>query len=258
MEPTEVTTLIDTFKSNAGAGILLLLYYLVLYGGRIIEGLGLNRNKGHRASDIKNRLEVIQLKIELEQKKRESGLSAETLAAIEAETLEQLGPKDGRQFTNQQKFIAIPLLILLAIVTVSELRDAQATGEDPFDSLIGSAFFAMVIVVGFWGIEHLQKVKSRRARAFGFIAFWTFGFFVIGAFIGAIMEEVTGVLLTSEDYGGIYLLVAFAVSLGFGLANRLPGMRAVEQPSVNLQNPGRKTEVDNNTTGINDGGDQRT
>ncbi|MBD1388987.1 hypothetical protein IC617_06055 [Neiella sp. HB171785] len=231
MEPSEVTTLIDTFKSNAGAGILLLLYYLVLYGGRLIEGLGLNRNKGNRAGDIKTRLEVMQLKIELEQKKRESGLSAETLAAIEAETLEQLGPKSGHQFNNKQKFIAIPLLLLLVIMAVSEIRDTQTNGEDPFDTIIGFVFFAIVIVVGFWGIEHLQKVKSRRARAAGFIAYWTFGLFIALAVVAAILEMAFGWLLTSEDYGGIYLLLAFVISLILGLMKRLPGMRAAESVS---------------------------
>lgn len=227
MEPSEISTLIDTFKANAGTGLLLLLYYLLLYGRRLIEGLGLNQNKGHRATDIKNRLEVEKLKIELEQQKKECGLDAAVLERIEQETLEQLGPRTGRQFNNKQKFIAIPILLLMGLVSFSEINDIQTAGgssEEIIDTLLGYAFISIVVIIGFWGIEHLQKLAPSGWRTAGFIGYWTFAFFIVAIFVASALEMLIGVVLTSEDYGGGYFLIATAISAVLGYFQRLPGM----------------------------------
>ncbi|MBW8189656.1 hypothetical protein K0504_01295 [Neiella marina] len=242
MEVAEINSLIDTFKANAGSGLLLLFYYLLLYGRRLIEGLGLNQSKGHRAVDIKTRLEVEKLKIELAQQKRESGLDDALLKQIEAETLAQLGPKSTHQFNNKQKFVAIPFMLLMGLVTFSEINDIQTAGgssEDIFDTVFGYVFICIVVVIGFWGIEHLQKRPPSKARTAGFVAYWTFAIFIIAAFIASAIEMAIGVILISDDYVGIYFLIGLVSSLILGALKKLPGMKVVEiSPESKKQSTG--------------------
>jgi hypothetical protein len=71
-----------------------------------------------------------------------------------------------------QKFLVIPLIILIAIQGVFELLSMDENSVNTeFDVVAGFVFIVTTIIVGFWGIPVLQSQKNGWLKKIGFIVF---------------------------------------------------------------------------------------
>jgi len=145
----------------------------------------------------------------------------------------RLGRQKDKPFTNAQKFVAIPLIILVILQSLLELQAlTPASPNSATDILTGTVFILTVIIVGFWGIPVLQKLQSRGLRKTGFIMFWTFGFYIPAYFLIFIFVKLnSGTEQLSGSTLGAIFLSALAASVILGIMGRLPFMRiAPENP----------------------------
>lgn len=235
MNINDMSTFIEGFKSNAGAGLLLLGYYLLVYGKNIINGLGLFKKDVNSVANIRNQIELMSLKLELEQKKKTSGLSEQELTQLEADVMRHFAATGSTEFTGKQRFIAIPLLILTTIMAGVELQALEQTPDTTsLDIVLGYIFVCTMIVVGFWGIQHLNKVKSKWGRTTGFIFYWTFVFYIALTMGFTIIDNAIGSTI-SDDFLGVFLLVSLAFCVVAGVRQRLPGMP--DSPSSQRSEP---------------------
>ncbi len=228
MEVQEIVKTVENLQANVSAGIVVVLYYLVVYWPRIKDGLGLSRRRQVDLDRVEKNFQLLKLRIEIEKIKQDSGLDSEVLERLEKEMQDRLEVKKGKPFTNAQKFVAIPLVILIILQCFLELQalDQNATNSAT-DILVGTVFIITIVIIGFWGIPVLQRQRAGWLRKTGFIVFWAFGFYIIAYFLIFItvkltwdIEQLTDALL------GMIFLTALVVSIVLGLMNRLPLMHS--------------------------------
>jgi hypothetical protein len=233
MEVQEIIKTVENLQANVSTGIIVIFYYLVVYWPRIKDGLGLTRNRKVDLDRVEKNFQLLKLRIEIEKLKKDSGLDSELLERLEQEMQSRLGRQKDKPFTNAQKFVAIPLIILIILQSLLELQAlTPASPNSATDILTGTVFILTVIIVGFWGIPVLQKLQSRGLRKTGFIMFWTFGFYIPAYFLIFIFVKLSSGTeqLPGSTLGAIFLS-ALAASVILGIIGRLPFMRvAPENP----------------------------
>lgn len=233
MEVQEIIKTVENLQANVSTGIIVIFYYLVVYWPRIKDGLGLTRNRKVDLDRVEKNFQLLKLRIEIEKLKKDSGLDSELLERLEQEMQSRLGRQKDKPFTNAQKFVAIPLIILVILQSLLELQAlTPASPNSATDILAGTVFILTVIIVGFWGIPVLQKLQSRGLRKTGFIMFWTFGFYIPAYFLIFIFVKLSSGTeqLPGSTLGAIFLS-ALAASVILGIIGRLPFMRvAPENP----------------------------
>ena len=226
MDAQEVVNVVEDLQTNASAGIVVIIYYLIVYWQRIKDGLGLSRENKNDLNRVEKSYQLLKLRIEIEKIKKDSGLDSTLLEQLEQEMQASLEDKKVKPFTDVQKFVAIPLIILVVIQSGFELQAIdQNSGNTGFDILSGTVFVITTIIVGFWGIPILQNQKKGWLKKTSFIAFWTFGFYILSYFSIFIfssnvleIEELAGTTL------GLILLFSFLCSLFLGIFEKLPFM----------------------------------
>ena len=226
MDAQEVTGLMQNFEQNAVAGFALILYYLAVNWSRIRDGLGIRKKQESYFEREKKHYELLKLKIEIEALKRDTGLDAEFASKLEAETREQLASKPITEYSNTQKFVAIPLMLLATLLSFMELEDLDQTPDtSAIDILSGYIFVIVIIIIGFWGLRKLKTLEAGPIRTTGYIAYWTMAFYILAYMFATLIQNLTGIPATAEVAAGWYLIIAFVVSVAGGLLGRLPGMR---------------------------------
>lgn len=226
MDAQEVIKVVEDLQTNAAAGIVVLIYYLIVYWQRIKDGLGLSRNNKKDLDKLERSYQLLKLRIEIEKIKKDSDLDSTLLEQFERETQASLEDKKAKPFTNVQKFLAIPLIILVVIQSGYELQAIdQTSGDTGFDILSGTVFVITMIIVGFWGIPILKNQKEGWLKKTGFIAFWTFGFYILSyILIFVFSSNVLEIEELTDTTIGLILLFSFLGSLFLGFLGKLPFM----------------------------------
>lgn len=238
MDVQEIIKTAEEIKGNVFVGIVIVLYYLIVYWPKIKDGLGISRNKKLDFEKIEKNYHLWKLRIEIEQLKKNSGLDIDLLERLEDEMLTRQGEFRHKSFTSAQKFFAIPLIIFIVLLTLIELQGInQASEGSIINTLSGSVFVITTIIVGFWGIPVLQSLKQSWIRKTGFVIFWAFGFYILLYFCVYIIFRVV-LKLDSVDNTtlGIVLLFSIISSLILGIINRLPFMRLKPEENVDTNN----------------------
>ena len=231
MNIQEVLKTVENFQGNVSAGIVVALYYLIVYWPRIKDGLGLSRSQKYDLDRMEKNYQLLKLRIEIEQIKKNSSLDSKLLERLEYEMQASLEEKKGKPFTTAQKFIAIPLIIIVIILGFIELQEInQESSNTSIDVLSGGVFVITTIIVGFWGIPILQACQKGWLRKTGFIIFWTFGFYIISYFLIFVFAKT---ILEIKELAGSTLRLIFlssiVCSLIIGMMGRLPFMRLVSK-----------------------------
>lgn len=226
MDVQEIIKTVENVQGNVSTGIVVLIYYLVVYWPRIKDGLGLGGRRQLNLDKIEKNYQLLKLRIEIEQQKKASGLDAELLDTLESEMQSRLVEKKGKPFSNVQKFVAIPLIIIIFLQSFLEL---QALNQDSVNSAVdivaGTIFILTVVVVGFWGIPLLQRQQGGWLRKTGFIVFWVFGFYILAYVLAFVSARIAlGVEQLSDAALGALFLISFVASIVLGLFNKLPFM----------------------------------
>lgn len=236
MDAQELIKTIDNPQSNASAGLIVILYYLIVYWPRIKDGLGLSRNQQPNLDHIEKNYQLLKLRIELEQIKKDSGLDHQLLEKLEQEMQARLEVKKHRAFTAVQKFIAIPLMIVFFILSFLELQALNENSTSTaLDILVGTVFCITIIIIGFWGIPLLQKQKSHWLRKVGFIVFWTFAFYIAGLFpLYIYANTLLDNRQFADDSVGYIFAISVISSLFLGVLNKLPFMGPPEPKNNNI------------------------
>ncbi len=234
MSIQEILLFIESFKGNTVAGVIVILYYLIVYWPKIRDGLGLSLGKPLDYDRIEKNYQLLKLRIEIEKLKKESGLNESTLSTLEAEMLSRQEIKKGKAFTQTQKFVAVPLLILTVILVIMGIQspDTNST-ENTLSTISGGLLIATITVVGFWGIPHLQQANKSVLRFVAFAAFWAISFYVIAYLIFSAVEfTLTGKTTVSDALQGYTFLTTTIVSIIMGKKEKLPFM--AKPPSSNV------------------------
>jgi hypothetical protein len=92
--------------------------------------LGLSRKKEIDLERIEKNYQLFKLRIEIEQIKKKSGLDNQLLEQLEHEMLSRLKESKQKSFTPAQKFIAIPIVIFVILLSFIELQGVDE--ELPF------------------------------------------------------------------------------------------------------------------------------
>lgn len=225
MDAQEIFQVVENLQKNITVGIVVVIYYLIVYWQRIKDGLGLSRDKKRDLDKVEKSYQLLKLRIEIEKIKKESGLDQALLEKLEQEM--QAGLEDkGKSFTNIQKFLAIPLIILVVMQGVWEIQAIdQDTGNTELDVIFGMVFVVTTIIVGFWGIPVLQRQQKGWLRKTGFTAFWTIGFYILVYILVFLIykfiygtEQVPGTTL------GLIFLISLVCSIFLGYFGKLPFM----------------------------------
>ena len=225
MDAQEVVKVVEDLQTNATAGIVVLIYYLIVYWQRIKDGLGLSRNNKNDLNKLEKSYQLLKLRIEIEKIKKDSGLDSTLLEQFERETQVSLEDKKVTPFTNVQKFLAIPLIILVVVQSGFELQMIDQNSGTFFDILSGSVFIITMIIVGFWGIPILKNQKEGWIRKTGFIAFWTFGFYILSYISIFIFSRIVlEIEVLADTTLGLIILFSFFASLVLGILGKLPLM----------------------------------
>ena len=226
MEVQDVVKTIEDLQTNMFAGIVLLLYYLIIYWPRIKDGLGLFSDKKYNLDRVEKNFQLLKLRIEIEQIKKNSDLEPELLEQLEQEMRDRLEKKKSASFTGAQKFLGIPLIIFMTLLTFMELQAIEPeTLNTEIDILSGAVFSIIIIIIGFWGIPVLKKQKKGWLRKTSFIAYWTFAFYIISYFLIFIFAtNVLDIEQLTESTTGIIFLSSLGCSLLLGFFGRLPFM----------------------------------
>lgn len=228
MQPNEIMHVIETFGDNFIAGLAIGFYYLVVYWTRLKDGLGLTKDPTKNLSQLEKNYQLLQLQIEVEKAKQDSGLDKTVLAKLEQDFQNRIEQKQSPPFTSAQKFIAIPMILFFALVMLSELFSPESSAQDQIDVALGFIFFAVIIFVGFWGIPLLQNKANSKLRTVGFSVFWAFGFFLISYFILYILALLLFDWELSETFIEQLLLVSIVVSSVMGYFHKLPFMKTAK------------------------------
>lgn len=175
----DIQEIIKSFghETNPMIALAPLLYYLVLNWSKIRDGLGFTKDNRTNLTKLEQNYNLLKLRIEIEQLKKNSGLDADILLKLEQEMDKRLNNLTNKAFTPSQKFIAIPLVFILIIVAVLDLQSPNPQ-ETPIDIMSGLVLFLLVIYLGFWGLPILQKQQEGRLKNTCFIIYWSFGFFL--------------------------------------------------------------------------------
>ena len=238
---------VESFQGNVSAGIVVALYYLIVYWPKIKDGLGLSRGRKYDLNKVEKNYQLLKLRIEIEEIKKKSNLDSDLLERLESEMQARLEGEKGKPFSSAQKFIAIPLIILVALLTAVELQEAGQAGTDSsIDILSGAIFIITITIIGFWGIPVLQSFKRGWLRKTGFICFWSFAFYIIcyfSAYIAATTfwdyEELPDPVIS------LIFLASISCCLLLGLLGKLPLMNSVPTMAAPLQQgqlPADRTE----------------
>lgn len=229
MDFQEAVKIVENIKANVTAGIVVVLYYLIVYWPKIKDGLGLSRKKEFDFEKIEKNYQLLKLRIEIEQIKKNSGLDNKLLERLEHEILSMLKEPKNKSFTPAQKFIAIPIIIFVILLSFMEIQGL--TEESPnsvIDVLSGCVFVITTTLVGFWGIPLLKNLQRGWLRTTGFIIFWSVGFYIISYFaifiFAAIVLNISGL---DRPTLGLILLSSIVCSFILGLMGKLPFMRLV-------------------------------
>jgi hypothetical protein len=226
MDVQEIVKTVENVQGNVTTGIVIIIYYLIVYWPRIKDGLGLGSRRQVNLDKIERNYQLLKLRIEIEQQKKASGLDDALLDELEQEMQSRLVDKKGKPFSNVQKFVAIPLVIMIFLQSFLEL---QALNQDSVNSAVdivsGTIFILTVVVVGFWGIPVLQRQSSGWFRKTGFIVFWVFGFYILAYVLVFIMGRIIFQIEQLSDVVlGLLFLMAIASSIVLGIFNKLPFM----------------------------------
>lgn len=226
MDIQEAFNAVESFRGNISAGIVVALYYLIVYWPKIKDGLGLSRSRKYDLNNVEKNYQLLKLRIEIEEIKQKSNLDAGLLERLEAEMQTRLEGEKGKSFTPAQKFIAIPLIILVLLLTAMELQGfTRAEGDSFVDILSGGIFIITMTIIGFWGIPVLQSFERGWLRRAGFITYWSFGFYIIAYFIVYLMARA---FLDYENLPDLVLSLIFFVSIIcsviLGFLRKLPMM----------------------------------
>ncbi|MCU7940954.1 MAG: hypothetical protein KZQ74_01535 [gamma proteobacterium symbiont of Bathyaustriella thionipta] len=108
MEVQDVVKTIEDLQTNMFAGSVLLLYYLVVYWQRIKDGLGLFSDKKYNLDRVEKNFQLLKLRIEIEQIKKDSGLDSELLEQLEQEMQARLEKKKVRPLPAHKNFWLFP------------------------------------------------------------------------------------------------------------------------------------------------------
>ncbi len=226
MEIQDAFKAVESFQGNVSAGIVVALYYLIVYWPKIKDGLGLSRGRKYDLNKVEKNYQLLKLRIEIEELKKRSNLDEDLLERLETEMQARLEGGKGKAFTSAQKFIAIPLIILVTILTAMEMQGAGQEGANShIDILSGAAFTITTTIVGFWGLPILQSFKKGWIRKTGFIVFWSIAFYIIAYF--AIYIFSTAILGSEEFINSVIGLIFIAstiISVILGLCGKLPCM----------------------------------
>ncbi|SHJ04893.1 hypothetical protein SAMN02745165_01407 [Malonomonas rubra DSM 5091] len=227
MNTQDIFKAIEAFESNAIVGLIVILYYVLIYWPKIKDGLGLSRNRKYDLNRVEKNYQLLKLRIEIEELKQKSGLDSDLLEKLETEMQSRLQGERGKPFTPAQKFVAIPLVILVVLLTVLELQGLNDSAEgSALDILAGAAFVITVTVVGFWGIPLLQTFKRGWLRKTGFIIYWWLALYILSYFAAFLIATlIFGYEELPMEIISLLFLLSIAVSLVAGFFGRLPFMR---------------------------------
>jgi len=227
MDVQEALNIVENIKGDVTAGIVIALYYLIVYWQKIKDGLGLSRRKEFNFEKIEKNYQLLKLRIEIEQLKKKSGLDNNLLERLEHEMQSRLEEAKHKAFTPAQKFIAIPLIIVVIILSLTELQGvSEESANTAIDILSGALFVITTTIVGFWGIPILQTIQKSWQRKIGFIIFWSIGFYIISYFLvfifAATVLNIQGLATFTLC---VILLCSIVCSLALGIIEKLPFMR---------------------------------
>jgi hypothetical protein len=85
MDAQEVVQVVENLQKNVLVGILVLIYYLIVYWQRIKDGLGLSHDKRNNLDRIVKSYQLLKLRLEIEKIKKDSGLDRALLERLELE-----------------------------------------------------------------------------------------------------------------------------------------------------------------------------
>ena len=225
MDAQEFTALLTAFEENAFVGFGLVIYYLVVFWSKISDGFGWFKSKRALFDSEKEYYELLQLKIETEKLKKDSGLSEDLLKQFEDQYRQQIMPKKRPEFTGAQKYVAIPLVVFFTLLCFSEIIGLSKESDySALDVLLGYVVFVVITIATFWGLPKLKNLESGPLRKAGFIFIWTFVFWILLAIFFEIVLSLFSRELTEDDMASLFLF-SLAVCIIAGLLRRLPGMR---------------------------------
>ncbi len=225
MDASDITTIFQNLEENAVAGFAVIAYYLLVSWTRIRDGLGLQRSKASDFDKEKQHIELLTAKIELETLKQQSPLDEETIASLEKETRQQLSPQMASTFTTPQKFIAIPLMIVVTLMSLLALNDLDPQSDiTAIDILADYFFLLLMIIMGFWGIAHIRHIQSQKLKTSAYIVFWFLLLYIGLYFLGHTLANITQLPLNSDQAISSYVIIALISSIILGLCKKLPGM----------------------------------
>lgn len=224
MNSEEVINFFQDIQENTLAGIVVIAYYLLVTWSKIRDGLGIRFSKKTAVDLLQKKHDFIKLKIDIATLKNNTNIDKEILEKIEAEADEKFPEENQAKFTTTQKYIAVPLLLLVVLVSILELTSLEPDDDaTTTDTLTGAIFTAIIVVVGFWGIPHLQKIGNSLNRRLGFIVYWTLGFYIIFYITIFLIARAIDKPELENSQAWVFLL-ALVVSILLGIFEMLPYM----------------------------------
>ncbi|NQZ30802.1 MAG: hypothetical protein HRU06_05985 [Oceanospirillaceae bacterium] len=220
--------LIKVFNSETNPLIIvvLILYYVLINWSKLKDGLGLSKDNRTNLAKIEQNYNLLKLRIEIEQLKKNSGLDNDLLLTLDQEMNDRLDNITNKAYTPSQKFIAIPLAFLFTITAFLELQSTAAE-IDALETLLGLVLMLVLIYIGFWGLPILQKQRQGLLKSIGFIIFWSVAFYILACtFLFTVSEMINDSELFME-YLGVIFIISTICSITLGVFGKLPMSRQV-------------------------------
>ncbi len=147
-------------ETNPLIVIALILYYVLINWGKLKDGLGLSKDNRTNLAKIEQNYNLLKLRIDIEQLKKNSGLDTDLLLTLEREMNDRLDNITQKTFSPVQKFVAIPLAFLFIATAFLELQ-SPAAEMDAIETILGLSLILLIIYIGFWGL--LSYKRNSRA-----------------------------------------------------------------------------------------------
>ncbi len=218
-----IQELVNIFSSETNPLIViaLILYYVLINWGKLKDGLGLSKDNRTNLAKIEQNYNLLKLRIEIEQLKKNSGLDTDLLLTLEREMNDRLDNITHKSFSPLQKFLAIPLALLFIATAFLELQ-SPAAEMDAIETILGLSLILLIIYIGFWGLPLLQKQQPGWLKNFALIVFWSIAFYVIAYVFFFIVLQIMGSPQLLIEYQSVMFIISITCSVALSLFGKLP------------------------------------
>ena len=223
MDFQEFYTLFQSADSSPFAVIPVILYFLIMNWAKLKSGLGFDTNKSNNLNLVEKNYHLLKLKVEIEQSRIESKISDARFKELENEMLQRLKNTESSPFTGPQKYIAIPLV--LVIFSYEFLASTEYSRVD----LWGYIIFLVIIYSAFWALPVLRLQKNSLVKKLGFITFWSIILYLCMALLLTEFIDIFNVNADIEEYYLLLYTIALLITTLLGFNNILPFQKLLQK-----------------------------